>query len=87
MSDDDATSKALLDRLNNRLPRMLELQKRVDAGARLEDTDLEFLKDMLEDANRSQHFIAQHPELHSVAGQLVSLYGRIVQRAVDNEGA
>lgn len=86
MSDDDATSKAMLDRLNARLPRMLELQKRVDGGAPLEDTDLEFLKDMLEDANRGQHFVAQHPQLHSLAGQMVSLYAQIVQKAVENEG-
>jgi len=85
MHDDDATSKALIDRLNARLPRMLELQRRVDGGARLEDTDIDYLKDMLEDANRSRAYIARHPDLQPLAGQLVSLYGHIVQRATENE--
>ena len=46
---DTGTSQALLDRLvHSRLPRTLELKQRVDAGDRLTDTDLEFLKDLLE---------------------------------------
>ena len=43
--NDTGTSQALLDRLvHSRLPRTLELKERVDAGDRLTDTDLEFLK-------------------------------------------
>ena len=85
MSSDDATSKVLIDRLNARLPRMLELQGRVDKGEPLADTDLEFMKDMLDDANLSQHYVAQHPDLQPLASRLVSLYGQIVQKAMDNE--
>ena len=85
MYDDDATSKALLDRLNDRLPRVLDLQRRVDAGAKLEDTDIDYLKDMLDDAHRSQSFVARHPDLHPLASRLVSLYAQIVGKAVDNE--
>lgn len=82
---DEATSKALLDRLNARMPRVLELQKRVDAGARLEEGEFEFLKDLVEDANLSHQFIARHPELQPLAARLVSLYGQIVAKAVENE--
>ena len=88
MSDpsDTGTTQALLDRLvHTRLPRTLELKQRVDAGQRLSDTDLEFLKDLLEDAQRGQQFIARHPELHELAGRLVQLYEEIVKKAVENE--
>ena len=85
MSDDDATSKVLLDRLNARLPRMLALQRRVDGGARLDEGDFEFLKALIEDANLSHQYIARHPELQPLAGQLVSLYGQIVAKATENE--
>ena len=83
---DTGTSQALLDRLvHSRLPRTLELKQRVDAGDRLTDTDLEFLKDLLEDAQMSQQFIARHPELHDLGGRLVQLYEDIVKKAVENE--
>lgn len=84
--DELGTTQALLDRLvHSRLPRTLELKQRVDAGARLTDPDLEFLKDLLEDAQNGQQFIARHPELHELAGRLALLYEDIVKKAVENE--
>ena len=85
MSDENATSKVLLDRLNARLPRMLELQRRVDAGAKLDEGEFEFLKDLVEDANLSHQYVARHPDLQPLAGRLVSLYGQIVEKALENE--
>jgi hypothetical protein len=84
--DELGTTQALLERLVHwRLPRMLELKQRVDAGERLTDPDLEFLKDVLEDAQSGQQFIVRHPELHELAGRLVLLYEDIVKKAVENE--
>ncbi|MGO4549690.1 hypothetical protein AB4059_01100 [Lysobacter sp. 2RAF19] len=85
MSDEYAVSKVLLDRLNARLPRMLELQQRVDAGTKLDDGEFEFLKDLVEDANLSHQYVARHPELQPLASRLVSLYGQIVEKAMENE--
>jgi hypothetical protein len=82
---DEATEKALVDRLNDRLPRILELKERVDRGARMSDADIAFLKDMVEDAQRSQSFIVRHPDLHQLAGEVVSLYAQIMQKAMENE--
>lgn len=86
MSDEAlATEKALIDRLNDRLPRILELKERVDSGARMSDADIAFLKDMIDDARRSQSFIARHPDLHHLAGEVISLYAKIMQKAIENE--
>jgi len=85
MTDEYATSKVLLDRLNGRLPRMLELQRRVETGKKLDDGDFEFLKDLVEDANLSHQYVARHPELQPLAGRLVSLYSQIVTKALENE--
>ncbi len=88
MSDkmDAATSQALIERLvNQRLPRTLDLKKRVDGGERLRDGDIAFLKEMLDDANRSTSFVMQHPGMHSLAGQLVDLYSQIMRKALENE--
>ena len=85
-SDDAGTIQALLDRLVKwRLPRTMELKKRIDAGERLTDTDVAFLKEMLEDAQRSQHVVARNPEVRSVGVQLVQLYSEIITKAAENE--
>lgn len=88
MSDvnDDAVLKTLLDRLLRfRLPRALDLKQRVDAGDRLGDADIDFLKRALEDAKQGQRFVARNPQFHALGAQIVQLYDAIVSRAMKNE--
>lgn len=83
---DDGTIQALLDRLNNfRLPRALALKERVDAGGLLEDSDIDFLKRVFEDANSARALIQRHPELQNLAAQLSGLYAHITASALKNE--
>jgi len=85
-TDDTATLQALLDRLvKYRLPRAMALKKRVDAGERMTDTDIAFMKQALEDAQDGQHFVARNPEFHALGGELVQLYEEIVEKATQNE--
>ena len=83
---DDGTIQTLLDRLNNfRLPRALALKDRVDAGGLLEDSDIEFLQRVFEDANSVHALIQRHPELQNLAAQLSGLYVHITSTALKNE--
>ena len=83
---DDGTIQVLLDRLNNfRLPRALALKERVDAGGLLEDSDIEFLQRVFEDANSVQALIQRNPELQNLAAQLSGLYVHITSTALKNE--
>lgn len=84
---DAGTVQALLDRLVKvLLPQTLEIQERIDAGQRLSDVDLGFLKRMLEEVQQGQGVIARHPELHALESRLVALYEEVVRKAVENEG-
>lgn len=90
MSDvnDDAVLKTLLDRLLRfRLPRALELKKRVDGGECLTDADIDFLKRALEDARDGQKFVSRNPQFHALGAQIVQLYEAIVSQAIKNESA
>jgi hypothetical protein len=85
-TDDAATLQALLDRLMNfRLPRALALKKRVDAGERMTDADMAFLKSALEDAHHGLRYVARNPEFQTLGSQIVRLYDDIIRKATENE--
>ena len=83
---DQGTIQVLLNRLTTlRLPRALEMKARVDNGETLDTNDIEFLERVMEDANTAHNLIARHPELQDLAMRLVSLYGEITNKALQNE--
>lgn len=85
-SNDAGTIQALLDRLNNfRLPRALDLKAKVDAGATLDDNDMQFLERVFEDAGRAQELGERHAELQPLIVKLIGLYQEITRKALENE--
>jgi len=77
---------ALLQRLEQqRLPAILAIKKKVDQGERLEDHDIDFLKQMFADANKIKPIIDKHPEYQDLVAQLISLYQEITSKALENE--
>ncbi len=85
-SEDTGVILALMKRFNEqRLPRMLELKKRVEQGGKLSDNDIAFLEEISKNASHAIPLIDRHPELETVATRAVSLYKEITDRALENE--
>jgi hypothetical protein len=80
------TIQVMLQRLNEfRLPKALDLKKKVDRGEKLDNYDIEFLEAVLTDAASAQSLISKHPELQPLVGKLMSLYSEITTKGLENE--
>mgnify|MGYP001787496640 CR=1 FL=1 len=85
-SSDDGVIAVLLDRFEKqRLPRILRLKDRIFGGEAMSDSDIEFLGQVLEDANHIKPLADSHPEFHKLVVQAVSLYHEITEQALKNE--
>ncbi len=85
-SEDTGVILALMERFNKqRLPRALELKKRVDEGGTLTENDLAFLDEVFESAKNVMPLLDKHPDLQPIASRAVSLFKEITEKALENE--
>jgi hypothetical protein len=85
-AEDTGVILALVERFNQqRLPRAMELKKRVDKGECLKDQDIAFLEEVLKDANHIMPLVDKHPEWQKTASRAISLYKEITEKALANE--
>ena len=70
-----------------RLPRAKRMLARVNAGEKLRDSDIEFLKRVYNDSRNNQPLVARHPEYHKLISQAIDLYTEIIAKGLDNERA
>jgi hypothetical protein len=85
---DTGIIQALVERLEKqRLPVALELKAKVDEGGLLNEADIAFLEDIFTNTARIKSLLDAHPEWQELAARMVSLYGEITARALENEQA
>ena len=87
LADEMGVIQSLVERFERqRLPRLLELKKRVDLGEVLSGPDIIFLEQVIHDAQQSKPLMGRHPEWRDFCCTVVHLYEHITEKALDNEG-
>jgi len=77
---------ALLQRLETqRLPRLLDLKKKVDAGNCLDDNEVTYMQELINDATQIKPILDKHPEYTTLVGRVAQLYNEITAKALENE--
>jgi hypothetical protein len=78
--------QALLAKLEQQvLPKTLRIQRRVDAGEKLTDSDIEFLDSVLKGLSRDQAKVENNPKWNTLYTRLIDLYNQITRKALENE--
>jgi len=88
VSKDMGVLAVLAKRLvEERLPKALALKERVHRGEVLNDLDLDFLEQVVSDANTIRPMMKDNPRVLEVAGRMLELYKEISDKALENEKA
>jgi hypothetical protein len=76
----------LIDRFEKqRLPRLLDIKNRVDRGGVLTESDIHFMLEIADDAQRSKRLIDRHPEWHRFCAEVIHLFEEVAEKALENE--
>ena len=85
-SSDAGVIAALVERFEKfRLPSLLELKEKVDKGERLNEREIEYLEQVIADAQENRALVERNPEWKDVHGRVIGLYNEITGKALENE--
>ena len=85
-SSDAGVIAAIVERFEKfRLPSLLELKEKVDQGERLNDREIEYLEQVLSDADKNRALVERNPEWKDISARVISLYNEITGKALENE--
>lgn len=82
---DEGTIAALLQRSRRRIPNLIAIKKRLEAGGTLSGLEITELERMIEGAKDTRALFERHPEYQELVARIISLYDEITEMAVANE--
>jgi len=78
--------QALLQRLMSiRVPRIIEIKKRLDEGEKLSEQNINYLQRILRETRENKKYFDKVPEMEQFYIKLVHYYHKLITQAVENE--
>jgi len=85
---DEGVAAAVMERFEKwRLPRALDIKQKVDQGETLDDTDMAFLEEILQDTAQIKPYVDRKPEYQGLYTRAIDLYRQITTKGLENEQA
>lgn len=85
-SKDLGVATTILERFAKQtLPKVYEMKKRVDAGERLDQWDIDYLHQLAERTEEIKPIVDRNPQYQEMYAQAVHLYKEITEKALVNE--
>lgn len=83
---DEIAITAMMKRFaEQRLPRAMQLKKKVSEGGTLNDTEMMFLETVFNDAKYVLPFSDKYPEYQELVTKAIDIYTEITQQALNNQ--
>ncbi len=84
--EDEIVIAALIKRFTEqRLPRAMDLKRKVEEGKKLENTEVDFLNTVLNDAKYVLRYSDKYPQYQELVTKGIQLYTEITEKALENE--
>ncbi len=84
--DHEGTYQVLVERfVERRLPTLMDIRARVDAGELLTEGDIEIMSRVIDRAGEFGRTVHEFPEAKPLIAKIIDLYEHITERALENE--
>jgi hypothetical protein len=84
--DENGVSQVIIERfVKYRLPILLRIREEMDEGKVLSDGELELLNRVVQRAHQINKFVHLYPDNKELVAKVVSLFGEITSKALENE--
>ena len=84
--DHDGTYQVMVEQfVERRLPTLLDIRDRVDAGELLSEGDIEILSRVIDQAHNFGKMVNEFPEAKPLIAKVIDLYEHITERGLQNE--
>lgn len=69
----------------HQLPRLLDIKERVDRGEVLDEYEIIFLEETLQEVQSCEYFAESHPEYKLLVAEVANYYDHISHQAMQNQ--